>query len=66
MTCRNVGLGSMFVWGSVTMVLGTVISALKQAHYFDPKNNTNTSFGSFGEGMLFANDPDQFGPYAYQ
>lgn len=58
MTCRNIGLGSMFVWGVVTMLLGTVISALKQAHYFDPKNQTNVS----ASGSYYYNDPDQFGP----
>ena len=64
LTCRNAGLGSMFVWGVVTMILGTVISALKQAHYFDPKNSTNSSLGSSFRGMYGFDDLEQFGPYA--
>lgn len=57
-TCKTAIWGAMFTWGAITMVLGTVISALKQAHFFDPKNETNAT----NMYMMNYDGLDKFGP----
>jgi hypothetical protein len=57
--------GGLFTWGVATLVLGTVISALKQTGYFEKHGNGTsnaTMEGVYFDGVIATGLGDEFGP----